>query len=196
MVSEPKLDKPGAGLPFYEWFIANYFLVPFVLRQTDHKKSLRFFAATAEKILTICRALTNEQMAQRVLIPRLTGLEDSSRYWSVAMTLEHLVIVTSRMQQVIQDLSAGGTELAPVGVADLKPNPLVDPAATLANFEQLQKDFLVSTANLDTGAFAVARYTHPWFGPLNATEWSVFAGLHLNIHLKQIKAISKRLSDR
>ncbi|MBX3389322.1 MAG: hypothetical protein KF691_07680 [Phycisphaeraceae bacterium] len=42
--------------------------------------------------------------AERVLIPRLRGLEDSSRYWSVWMMLDHLRIVNSQVAMVIASL--------------------------------------------------------------------------------------------
>lgn len=41
-----------------------------------------------------------------VLIDRVVGIEDSSRYWSVFMVLDHLRIVDEGMTQIIQALFA------------------------------------------------------------------------------------------
>src|SRR3990167_8235372 len=89
---ESKLDKPGAGLPFVEWAVAKYILIPQRYKNSSKEKALADFAEQSDKILKLAQGLSSEQLTERRLIARLRGLEDSSRFWSVAMTLDHLTI--------------------------------------------------------------------------------------------------------
>jgi hypothetical protein len=57
--TEPKLDKPGAGLP----------LKARMLNQAYYKK------------------ISRDKLETKVFVPAIQGLEDSSRFWSVAMAL-------------------------------------------------------------------------------------------------------------
>jgi hypothetical protein len=38
------------------------------------------------------------------------------------------------------------------------------------------------------------RFSHPWFGPLDASGWHAMAGSHMAIHRKQIERILQGLS--
>lgn len=42
---------------------------------------------------------------ERVLIKRITGIEDSSRFWSVYMVLDHLLIVDRLTIKIMESLS-------------------------------------------------------------------------------------------
>ena len=191
--NEPKLAKPGAGLPFFEWAIANYILVPRLLKNTSRESALAAFKLESNKILALARSLSSSDFAQRRLIPRLRGLEDSSRFWSVAMTLHHLIIAGNGTRQIIVDLAHGGTTIPPVSTADIKPDPNVDITKVLQTFEEMSQRFLQDTTALNVDAFPMATYPHPWFGPLNASQWLKFAAPHANIHRNQIKEIISRL---
>lgn len=188
--TEPKLDKPGAGLPFVELAIAKYIMFPMLRNSTTPEKAKEVFSEETEKILALVANLKPESLTERRLVPRLQGLEDSSRFWSVAMAIEHLVIVGNGITQVILDLSKNGeSKRPPRGTADVKPDPSVDATATLAKFQQMSERFLTETKSIDVNAFPSATFPHPWFGPLNAHGWLTLAGLHQRIHRKQIEKI-------
>lgn len=188
--TEPKLDKPGAGLPFIELAVAKYIMFPIVRNSTTPEKAIKVFSEETKKINALVAELTPEKLTERRLVPRLTGLEDSSRYWSVAMAIEHLAIVGNGITQVILDLStSGGTKRQPRGTADVKPDPNVDVASTIANFQQMTDRFLSETKSIDVNAFPSATFPHPWFGQLNAHGWLTLAGMHQRIHRKQIEKI-------
>jgi len=92
----PQLAPPGAGLPVVELFFARTL---FSTRRTftSNAAAERIIAdqgAVIAHLATHCRA---DLVAQRVLIDRLPGLEDSSRFWSIAMTPDHLRIVNLRI---------------------------------------------------------------------------------------------------
>ncbi len=192
-IVEPKLAQPGAGLPIYEWAVAKYILLPRLFKTRGKNEALAYFAKESEKIMSLSTKLTVTMLAQRRLIPRQRGLEDSSRYYSVAMTLQHLIIVNDSIRRVIKDLSSGGTNLLPKGTADFKPDPNVDPEKILSLFNQMSQGFLQEAAAASIDAFPHATFPHPWFGPFNAHKWLVLAGSHQNIHRHQIEAIIVRL---
>lgn len=185
---EPKLDKPGAGLPFFEWVIAKYFIFPRVYKTTSNEDAKRLFQIESGKILKIVENSDQDKLAKQVLIPRLRGLEDSSRYWSVAMAVEHLVIVGVGITDTILDLAKGVTSRKPVRIQDVKPDPGASAVKVKQEFELMTERFLsIPTECLD--ANPNARFLHPWFGPMNARQWYILAGRHQNVHRLQMEKI-------
>lgn len=186
---EAKLAKPGAGLPFHEWAVAKYIIFPKRFKNSSKEKALADFAGQSDRILKLARSLTTQELVERRLIARLPGLEDSSRYWSVAMTLDHLTIVGCMMSQVIVELANGNNSLKLVGTAEVKPSVVADAARVLQDFEDMSSKFLRETSAVTIDVKSKVTHPHPWFGPLNAYQWLVFAAPHESIHLNQIEAI-------
>lgn len=186
----PQLEAPGAGLPRTELFVSR---VGFRMMSVflSRRMANRWFQAEAEKILALARSLTPEQAARRVLIPRLAGLEDSSRYWSVYMTLEHLCIVDSEIARVTETLAAGHRVPEVVSTAAVKPAETAD-GSTLQRFEQISRDYLT---RLEAVKDSRSRLTlkHPWFGELGVTNWHQLGAIHHRIHRKQIECIIRLL---
>lgn len=184
------LQPPGAGLPAVELFVSRLgfrVLNLFVSRE----RASAWFRAEADRILALARSLKPEAATRRVLIPRLPGLEDSSRHWSVCMTLEHLVVVDSAIAATIESLVAGVVPPRVVSTADVKPSPAAD-VAVIDRFEATARDYLARVAALADLRTAVS-YRHPWFGPLRGTGWHRLAALHHRIHRKQVERIVRLL---
>jgi hypothetical protein len=195
--AEPKLDKPGAGLPIAEWFVAKYFILPKQLK-LDTASAIQNFDKESRKIEALCAGLSEEQLTTKCLVKRLPGLEDSSRYWSIAMVLEHLVVVHTLMGQVTVALATNSSALAnapKTGTADVKPSGIMSGAEALAAFEKVRVDVLASINAVDANANPDKKHPHPWFGPLNARQWLIFLSLHSNIHRRQIIAIAEKLKS-
>ncbi|MBX9671768.1 MAG: DinB family protein [Candidatus Obscuribacterales bacterium] len=190
----PKLEKPGAGLPFFEWFVAKFFIVPSRLRASTVVSSIEQFKSESAKIIDLAKSVPPELLHERRLIPRLRGLEDSSRFWSVAMTLQHLVIVGNGMTAIIKALSEGKTNLPRRGTADVKPSPEVNAAEIISQFEEMVTNLVATVEKLDFKAHPHNKHPHPWFGPFSATQWLAFAAPHTAIHKHQIREIISRLS--
>ncbi|MBS1953337.1 MAG: DinB family protein [Cyanobacteria bacterium SZAS-4] len=188
----PKLDKPGAGLPFYEWAVANYILVPIRLKTTSLTKALSEFESETKEIEAAVRELSTTQLSEQRLIPRLTGLEDSSRFWSVAMALEHLVIVNSRAVQLVKALSRGISPPGKGSTADVKPGE-VDASTIVSKFLANSKNYVDVVNKLNLDAHPHVTFEHPWFGKMNAKQWVLFAAPHMGIHRRQINQIIRRL---
>jgi hypothetical protein len=183
---EPKLAPPGAGLPKVELFVARLLFA--MRRWTGSRRSFDArFDRERESIRVLVRNCSAEAGSRRVLIRRPPGLEDSSRYWSVWMTLDHLRIVHHEFARVIGALARGVVPGGTASTAAVKPSAKVG-SGVVAAFEtscDALASVVASSPNLDTRV----RYPHPWFGPLNAAGWHALAGGHLGIHRVQIERI-------
>lgn len=190
MRTEPRLAAPGAGLPTPELLIGRL-LFAWKRRFGTREGFSSEFGENRQAILQQLSAVPAELRGTRVLIPRLRGLEDSSRHWSVWMTLDHLRITNEAFAGVISALAGG---IVPEGKADtaaVKPSPEAG-RETEEAFETSCDD-LVSRVNVVAHLKTDLRYSHPWFGPLDAAGWHALAAMHLGIHRKQIDEISRRL---
>ena len=155
--------------------------------RSDRGKSAANFARGREEIRQRVRHCEDAAPGQRVLIRRIRGLEDSSRHWSVYMTLDHLRIVNDAVTGAITALVAGHVPPRQASTADVKPHPNVD-RSLVAAFEASCRPLEQCVAAAPDLATRV-KYAHPWFGPLDAADWHFMAGFHLKLHLKQIDRI-------
>lgn len=189
----PQLAPPGAGLPAYELFIARRL---FAVRcwLTSRAAALESIAAERAALNHLAQTCEPAVLDERVLIVRPRGLEDSSRNWSVLMTLEHLRIVNEAIAATIGELVAGRVPAGVASTANVKPSPSVDPRV-LAAFDQSCETLL--QAGRDAASLRTPlRYAHPWFGPLTAAKWQVMGGMHLGLHRRQIQTILAALASR
>lgn len=180
------LAPPGAGLPKHELLIGRA-LFALRRRRGDRDSFNAAFGRERNRIGELVRACDPDLLTRRVLIERAVGMEDSSRNWSVLMTLDHLRIVHREIARVIGDLTQGKN---PAGVADtatVKPRTEVTPEV-ITEYED-SCDTLLSTVNGATSLKTELRYAHPWFGPLDAHGWHALAAGHLGIHRVQIERI-------
>ncbi len=187
----PKLAAPGAGLPGIELQIAR---VLFALRAWTHDRRQidALFRRERSMVADWVKACPAGRLGERVLIPRPRGLEDSSRHWSVLMTLDHLRIVNLACASIIRELSEGRVPAGKASTADVKPSPDVT-EGVIAAYEASCDEVLAAVAsakNFDDSA----RFPHPWFGPMSARRWHVLAAVHLGLHRKQLEAIVRGLS--
>jgi hypothetical protein len=120
-MEQPQLDKPGAGLPFFEALLVRWYVGPFQSRKADKDKNLRLFSMIGGRVLKESASVPDAKRDQRVLVPRMRGIEDSSRFWSVNETLEHLMITGVPMREVIMALAAGKTSDYVVRIENFKP---------------------------------------------------------------------------
>jgi hypothetical protein len=185
-MSEPRLAPPGAGLPFPENLIARVLLG--AKRLTGNSGAFTtHFIREREAIRGLIDNRDEAALTRRVLIPRPRGLEDSSRYWSVLMTLDHLRIVHQTFIGVIGTLAKEQIPQGEASTAAVKPDPAVTMDA-IAEYEA-SCDALVATL-ASVGNFKTrARFPHPWFGPMDAHGWHALAGGHMSIHRVQIERI-------
>jgi hypothetical protein len=190
--SEPRLAPPGAGLPKHELLIGRLL---FALRCWTSSRDVvnAGFRKERESIRKMVQSCDVDSQARRVLIARPAGLEDSSRYWSIWMTLDHLRIVHQEMLRVIGTLAKGIVPPGAASTAAVKPSPMAS-ASIITEYEKscdALLDGVAAVAHLRTAV----RYAHPWFGPLDAAGWHVLSAGHLGIHRVQIERICRGLRD-
>jgi uncharacterized damage-inducible protein DinB len=145
------------------------------------------FDREAGLILNRAEGVGPEFAARQVLIDRVRGIEDSSRNWSVLMTLDHLVIVDTSIISIIEHLVEERLLKSTVSTAAVKPEPK-QTIEVVERFRRTTEDYaerIEQLPNLNSRA----RHKHPWFGPLNAHGWHVLAAVHHEIHRKQIERI-------
>jgi hypothetical protein len=185
-IPEPNLAPPGAGLPPLEHVVARLLFA--IRRWTASRDSDKaHFNRERLAIRAIVGACDEQSGARRVLIKRVRGMEDSSRYWSVWMTLDHLRIVHQAIAGVLRSLAIGRVPPGAASTAAVKPSPAVG-AAIIHGYEQ-SCDHLLAAIESVRDWLPEPRYAHPWFGPLCAAGWRTLAAGHLHIHRVQIERI-------
>jgi hypothetical protein len=188
--TEPKLAPPGAGLPAPELFIARLLFGWRSLTGSRAVFNARFNAAR-RRIGELVGSCDADTASRRVLIRRLPGLEDSSRNWSVWMTLDHLRIVNLGVARTIELLGNGRVPTEAASTARVKPSPGAD-ASVRETYEAACDKFLravETVADLKTPV----RHAHPWFGPLDAYGWHGLGAGHMGLHRGQIEEILRTI---
>jgi len=194
--SEPKLQPPGAGLPLIQRIALKLFIGPFQSKSVPWEESRARYEKLTAKILAAAESTPAEARKIKILVNPIVGLEDSSRYWSIDMVLEHLIIVGTQMEAMILMLSRGETSERKVDIAKVKP--------TVASSESSAQDILAQyqsfapglMARLDAGMKnrdSKTTHHHPWFGPFNTRQWYWLMAGHQGIHWQQLKQIKNRL---
>lgn len=189
---KPITQKPGAGLPFVEQILLRYVLFPMACRKIDWGMADRMFASETAKILALVETISPEDFIRPVLVERVRGMEDSSRHWSVAQTLDHLVIVGKGMGQVIESLSDEKPWPHAIGTADVKP-PAQTREDMLLVFKETMQNLGIKMSTIPNRN-SKTTHAHPWFGGLNTHQWHVVMGLHQRTHRTQIERIVAGLS--
>ena len=172
----------------------TYVVRPLIAARSDWQENAQLFRRWTEKIDDELVGLSEAQLCRRVLVPSQVGLEDSSRFWSVAMALEHLVIVGSKIEMLIGELADERVPpQAKVETAAVKPLGELSAEQAIREFRAwaygAEKRVLEKSRSRTSRVFLV----HPWFGPFNSLSWQWLLAQHHGIHLKQIREIKKGL---
>lgn len=188
--TQPKLDPPGKGLPFLEHWISRL-LVEWKFRTTSRADAEMLFERERSKIVELAGSFDSTRASRPVLIDRLRGLEDSSRFWSIYMTVDHLRIVNEQITAVIRSLLAGTVPDRKASTAAVKPGSGAD-RSVIERFDAVCRELQRCVADAPD-LRTKARYPHPWFGPFDAARWHFLAGVHMRLHRGQMKAIERGL---
>lgn len=187
-VSAPKLGRPGAGLPFPESWIVRLFGRGMLRRRYSRATAVDEIERTAQRLLDKTAALSPDQLTAPKLIDRLRGLEDSSRFWSPSMVLEHLCITGQGTTRLILLLSNGERSERTVSTAAVKPTGK-DPAIVREEFQALHGGLRRQLTEAAGNQWNGATHAHPWFGPLNAGDWLCMMAMHMHLHEQQLDRI-------
>src|SRR5262245_54463501 len=144
---EPRLAPPGAGLPKLELFIGRL-LFAWSRRTHGREYFTAQFCRERERIRQLVRSCDPKSAARRVLIQRARGMEDSSRYWSIWMTLEHLRLVHESFIRVITQLAEGKVPAGRASTAAVKPSPDITETAVV-EYERSCDELLAAVEAVD-----------------------------------------------
>ncbi|CAN5910099.1 hypothetical protein BH11VER1_BH11VER1_09960 [soil metagenome] len=182
----PALAAPGAGLPVIERFFANL-MIHWKARRTSREEAAATFTREREVILSLLHEREGPLLSEPVLIKRLPGLEDSSRYWSLLMVVDHLRIVNGNIAEIISCLTAGRLPERAADTAKVKPSTAVN-CNVIAEFEKGCDRFTQTVASA-VDLKSALKFDHPWFGPMDAASWHFMTGFHMRLHRKQMELI-------
>jgi hypothetical protein len=188
---QPPLELPGAGIGWFERTLLGTGIRA-AARFYGKDRLTRLFRQEAARTIAVARSLSEAQGRERVRIERFIGIEDSSRDWSVYMTLEHLVIVNTAIAAILPQLYSSRVVGTQVKIEEVKPVPEAGPEQIddLATLVERYTDIVDKLGNLRAGA----RLPHPWFGALSAAQWHALATIHNSTHRRQIERIKQALS--
>ena len=192
LVAEPQLQPPGAGVPKLEELFLRYVFTPVMQKWLSWDESHKAFLAETDEIISVYQHMKPEDHDKRVLIPRLTGLEDSSRYWSANMVLEHVMLVTKGIVNIIETLGDEKIMSGKVSTAAVKPKGGHDEDMMPAFWEAMHQAADRVGEDFQKRA-SQTTHDHPWFGPLNTHGWHTVLAIHQGVHRRQIEKIAARL---
>ena len=182
------LGKAGGGLSKGRAVFLKYMAFPLLNPLISWERALAIFEKEGDKIVRLASQPPREKLFERVLVPKLFGLEDNSRYYSVAMVLRHLLTVGLALQTRIPVLSQGKSLEKEVKIEEYKPYMDIDD-----DIVGIYKDFLLhfrTNIEKDLGnIYLENRHEHPWFGELRAKDWAVMGAIHQIVHRRQLEAI-------
>ena len=185
----PQLAQPGAGLPLFEKIFARYFIVNRLPYKMTWEDTNALFQREGKRILEIFQGLSDDKKTNPILIDRIQGIEDSSRFWSPTMVVEHLIIVGTGMSEAIQMLSKGQHPTFVADVAKVKPTTNLAPEIAEKSFLEFLENTQVAMQNLVSDRESKITFKHPWFGGLTARQWHWLMAAHQRIHRKQLQLI-------
>ncbi len=185
---QANLAAPGAGLPRLQAFVLRHVLFPTFCRTTSWDKALGLFRREGERVAAAAESLTPEALQTRVLIRAPMGIEDSSRYWSAAMVLEHLIEVGSRIATGVDELTHGEAVSVKADIADVKPKGQNDERIVSA-YRVFLQDYQDKLVHQTENRNAQNTAPHPWFGDLTPQRWVCLGAIHQQIHRRQMDRI-------
>ena len=192
---QPKLAAPGAGLPLLQATFLRYLFFPAFCMTVSWDKALKMFSHEGEKLTTAAKTLSPEQLQIPVLIRAPMGIEDSSRNWSAAMVLEHLIEVGSRIAIGVVELTQDQPVSVKADIVEVKPRGMNN-EGIISRYESFLKDYQEKVVNQAGNHNSKNTIPHPWFGELNPHQWVCLAAIHQQIHRRQMTKIITGLQKK
>ena len=165
---------------------------------TGREKASMQIRKSLDKYLALAGLIDPEEGMTSVFVPRMMGVDEDMRNWSLFMILEHNAIVNKSITSIIQSLARGEI---PTGAGAIDPKKDVMPSLN-PGMEQVQafrssveKHLkVISTIDRLRGS---AKSRHPVFGRFDAHRWHCMFSLHLFIHYKQAEYVVRKIcADR
>jgi hypothetical protein len=180
----------GTGLPTLERNVLAIALKATAWFKSD-RALLHSFKTETEALAEIFENDESYDVFHPLLIPRVVGIEDSSRHWSIAMILQHLCLVNMELTIAVEALNQGIVPRGEVDVSLYKPDADVG-VNVLDQFRQVNAGYVSVVDQILSATGQLSRspaYRHPWFGLLNAHQWHALVAMHQTVHRRQAQKI-------
>jgi hypothetical protein len=185
---QSKLERAGKGLPLIDALLLKHIGFPFLKTILSWNMGMKLFEHEGERILKDVKALDDDTLFKRVLIPKIVGIEDNSRYYSPAMVLWHLIYVGATIRDGIISLSKNEKPNFVVKIENFK--PFVQISHHIVNEYELFLRAYRRSIETKVKHKHIRNYqVHPWFGPLNPHQWLIMSAIHQVVHGRQIRKI-------
>lgn len=161
---------------------------------TSRQQAQTQIESEARQTLALASSLESAMASRSVEVPKMIGVDEDMRKWSLFQTLEHNVIVNESITDLVLTLSS---EQAVVTDFDPKSDVMPSPEPGAEQIERFQ-------ASVETHLQQVAtlpqlrsqqRYPHPLFGNFNAHQWYCMFGFHLMLHRRQMEKAVQLLKE-
>ncbi|QKF66835.1 hypothetical protein AVENP_1281 [Arcobacter venerupis] len=184
------LGKAGHGLPKIDAIFLKHIGFPILKTFISWDNAMKFFEYEGKEILNLVKDLPKDKLFKKVLIPKIFGIEDNSRYYSPAMVLWHLLYVGETLQEGIVSLSKNEKIDFTVKIENFKPFVQID-EDIVEKYEKFLNNYKKFIERNIENKYINNCLSHPWFGCLNPHQWLVMSAIHQMVHKKQIKKILK-----
>jgi hypothetical protein len=185
---QKNLEKPGKGLPTIDALFLRYIGFPILKLLMSWDRGMKLFEHEGNKILIAVKSLDEESLFKKVLVPRTFGIEDSSRYYSPAMVLWHLIYVGNAIQEGIISLSNNESLDFVVKIENFKPFVEID-KNIVNEFKLFLDSYRIRIESNVKNKYIRNFHAHPWFGPLNPHQWLIMSAVHQAVHGRQLRRI-------
>lgn len=182
------LEKAGNGLPKIDAIFLKHIGFPILKTFISWDNAMKFFEYEGKLVLELVKDLPKDRLFKKVLIPKLFGIEDNSRYYSPAMVLLHLICVGEALQEGIVSLSKNEKINFTVKIENFKPFVEID-EDIVEKYELFLNNYRNFIETNVQNKYINNCHKHPWFGCLNPHQWLVMSAIHQMVHQRQIKKI-------
>lgn len=172
------MAPPGTGLPPVEARFYRHGL-PLLIRTIGRESARKMFLREGHRILYLAQDLEDWDLETQVLVKRPFGVEDNSRYWSMSMVLEHLMMTGASITKLLRQLCIGVRPHYAHRVTDGKPSGGRGPQIR-DEFSRFLDKFVEAIDQLQFPPRPTL--AHEWTGEMNAAQWFKFAALHHWMH--------------
>lgn len=163
-------------------------------RCTSRAAAERIIRREAAASIAIARSLGPTLAARSIRVPKMPGVDEDMREWTVYETLEHNRIVNGMMTETVDHLANGAPAPGEVDVKrDVMPTGSIG-SDVLERFQASVDAFLAVAAKAPK-LRGTNTTPHVIFGAFDAHRWVCMMGFHLMIHRRQMAAAAKLLQE-
>jgi|GEM_PF-3777953 len=192
--SKSRIQLPEIALPWHQQLVMRLYMGPFVASSSEIKKNREVYQSFSQKIIDLGAGIPFSQHSVPVLVPAQVGLLDDTRYWSIAMTLEHLLKLDAKTKEIILKLARGEAPNIKVTPKNVAPTGKMDPEKVFADFKAFVPTHLDEIDELLVASKSELTEVHPIFGPFTARQWYWSLATRTSLRYRQLKNIRRGLT--